>query len=60
MANAMLGILMGMTLSLAIAIVMERVLFRGLLRVMFSAPRLVKSTVVATKPNLQSIRNAGL
>ena len=58
MASAMWGILTGMTLSLAIAIGIERVLFRGLLRVMFSAPRL--ATQRLSKPDLQSIRNAGL
>ena len=58
MASAMWGILMGMTLSLAIAIGIERVLFRGLLQVMFSAPRL--ATQRQSKPDLQSIRNAGL
>jgi len=58
MVNAMWGILVGMTLSLAIAIAMERMLFRGLLRAMFSGPRL--ATRRTAKPDLQSIRDAGL
>jgi hypothetical protein len=60
MASTLWGILMGMTLSLAVAILMERMLFRGLLRLMFKGPRMVRQAVTPARPNLTAIRRAGL
>jgi len=60
MAGALWGMVVGMTLSLAIGIVMERMLFRGLLRLMLRAPAMVRRNLVVAKPSLQSIRDAGL
>ena len=45
MANALMGIITGMTLSLSVAILMERMLFRGLLKLMFAGPRFVRGPV---------------
>jgi hypothetical protein len=61
MADILTGILMGMTISLALAIVMERMLFRGLLSLMFRGPRWVKVAVAQPiRPRLTAIRKAGL
>ncbi|HEV2113993.1 MAG TPA: hypothetical protein VGR50_07565 [Terriglobales bacterium] len=60
MAGALWGMVVGMTLSLGIALVMERMLFRGLLKLMLRAPAMVRRNLAVAKPSLQSIREAGL
>ena len=61
MASAITGMLIGMTLSLGFALVMERVLFRAVLKCMFSGPRLAKRLATEHQgPKLSDIRNAGL
>jgi len=61
MASAITGMLIGMTLSLGFALVMERVLFRAVLKYMFSGPRLAKRLAAERqRPRLSEIRNAGL
>jgi len=61
MASAITGMLIGMTLSLGFAVVMERVLFRAVLKCMFSGPRLAKRLAAERqRPRLADIRNAGL
>ena len=60
MASAITGILIGMTLSLGFALMMERVLFRAVLKCMFSG-RLAKRLATEHQgPKLSDIRNAGL
>ena len=50
-----------MTLSLGFALVMERVLFRAVLKCMFSGPRLARRLATERqRPKLSDIRNAGL
>ena len=61
MASAITGMLIGMTLSLGFAVVMERVLFRAVLKCMFSGPRLARRLATERqRPRLSEIRNAGL
>ena len=60
MAGAMWGLFIGMTLSLGIGLVMERILFRGLLKLMLRAPAMVRRNLAVAKPSLQQIRDAGL
>lgn len=60
MAGALWGIFIGMTLSLGIGIVMERMLFRGLLKLMLRAPAMVRRNLEVAKPSLKTIREAGL
>jgi|GEM_PF-5444006 len=60
MGNAIMGIVTGMTLSLAIAVLMERMLFRGLLRLMFAGPRMLKRAITPERSSLNEIRSAGL
>jgi hypothetical protein len=64
MASILSGIALGMTLSLGLAILMERVLFRGILQLMFRGPRWVKAAVAQSGPragiSVTAIRRAGL
>ena len=61
MATAITGMLIGMTLSLGFALVMERVLFRAVLKCMFSGPRLARRLGTQhQRRQLSDIRNAGL
>jgi len=60
MANALMGIITGMTLSLSVAILMERVLFRGLLKLMFAGPRFVRRTMEPGRGDLEAMRRAGM
>lgn len=60
MAGALWGLFIGMTLSLGMGLVMERMLFRGLLKLMLRAPAMVRRNLAVAKPSLQSIRDAGL
>ena len=61
MASAITGMLIGMTLSLGFALVMERVLFRAVLKCMFSGPRLANRLAVERQRlKLAEIRKAGL
>jgi len=53
--------LIGMTLSLSIALLMEKVLFRAVLKCMFSGPRLARRLGAERQgPRLSEIRKAGL
>ena len=58
--NAIVAVVTGMTLSLGIAVLMERALFRVFLRVMYAAPRRFQYRVAEAKTNLRQIRSAGL
>lgn len=61
MASAITGMLIGMTLSLSIALLMEKVLFRAVLKCMFSGPRLARRLGAERQgPRLSEIRKAGL
>ena len=60
MINALMGIVTGMALSLSVAILMERMLFRGLLRLMFSGPRFVRRTLEPGRGDLEAMRRAGM
>ncbi|HTD21916.1 MAG TPA: hypothetical protein VK738_04635 [Terriglobales bacterium] len=60
MINALMGIATGMALSLSIAILMERMLFRGLLRLMFAGPRFVRRAVEPGRGDLEAMRRAGM
>jgi hypothetical protein len=60
MTQQVLAILTGITLSLAVAVLLERVLFRGLLRLMFAGPRKLRRLAKPAAPNLNNIRNAGM
>lgn len=60
MVNALVGIVSGMALSLGVAILMERMLFRGLLRLMFAGPRMVRRTLETGRGDLEAMRRAGM
>ncbi len=60
MINALMGIVTGMALSLSVAILMERMLFRGLLRLMFTGPRFVRRTLEPGRGDLEAMRRAGM
>jgi hypothetical protein len=60
MANALMGIVTGMALSLSLAILMERMLFRGLLKLMFAGPRFVRRSLETGRGDLEAMRRAGM
>ena len=60
MANALMGIVTGMTLSLSVAILMERMLFRGLPKLMFAGPRFVRRAIEPGRGDLEAMRRAGM
>jgi len=60
MGSALIGIATGMALSLGAAILMERMLFRGLLRLMFAAPRMVRRRLEIGRGDLEAMRRAGM
>ena len=61
MATASTGTLIAVTLSLSIALLMEKVLFRAVLKCMFSGPRLARRLGAERRgPRLSEIRKAGL
>jgi len=60
MASTLMGIVTGMALSLSAAILMERMLFRGLLKLMFAGPRFVRRTLEPGRGDLETMRKAGM
>ncbi len=60
MANALMGIVTGMALLLSVAILIERMLFRGLVKVMFAGPRFVRRTMEPGRGDLEAMRRAGM
>lgn len=58
--NSFLAIMMGMTLSLGIAVAMERALFRMFLKAMVVVPRRMQYRLAESQTNLRHIRRAGL
>ena len=58
--NSLLAIMIGMTLSLGIAVAMERALFRVFLKAMVVVPRRVQYRLAESQTNLRQIRRAGL
>jgi hypothetical protein len=60
MASTLMGIVTGMALSLSAAILMERMLFRGLLKLMFAGPRFVRRTLEPGRGDLEAMRKAGM
>ncbi|HTC95516.1 MAG TPA: hypothetical protein VK699_18880 [Terriglobales bacterium] len=60
MASTLMGIITGMALSLGAAILMERMLFRGLLKLMFAGPRFVRRTLEPGRGDLEAMRKAGM
>jgi hypothetical protein len=49
-----------MTLSVAVAVLMERALFRVFLKIMVLAPRRIQYRVAEERTHLKAIRRAGL
>ena len=60
MANSLVGIAVGMALSLSAAILMERMLFRGLLKLMFAGPRMVRRRLETGRGDVEAMRRAGM
>jgi len=60
MASTLMGIATGMALSLSAAILMERMLFRGLLKLMFAGPRFVRRAMETGRGDLDAMRKAGM
>ena len=60
MMSTLMGIAAGMALSLGAAILMERMLFRGLLRLMFAAPKMVRRRLETGRGDLDAMRRAGM
>ena len=58
--NSFLAIMIGMTLSLGIAVAMERALFRMFIKAMVVVPRRMRYRLAESQTNLKQIRRAGL
>ena len=59
-AQTLTAIAMALSLSLGIAILMERALFRTLLKLMFVLPRRIDYCMAEAKLHLRHLRRAGL
>ena len=58
--NSFPAIMIGMTLSLGIAVAMERALFRMFIKAMVVVPRRMRYRLAESQTNLKQIRRSGL